>query len=74
MKVSAQTYTAGLHAAATHSQAPLGINLSHEQKVWDFTNLAADFLAGEVLVLEVALLNVLLGCQHHSRHPHPELF
>lgn len=36
-------------------------------------DLAADFLAGEVLVLQVALLDLLLGCQHDSCHSHPEL-
>ena len=36
-------------------------------------DLAADFLAGEVLVLEVALLYVLLGRQHHSCHSNSEL-
>lgn len=41
--------------------------------VWDGTNLAADLLACQVLVLEVALRNVLLGCQHDSCHTHPEL-
>ena len=36
-------------------------------------DLAADFLPGEVLVLEVALLYVLLGCQHDSCHSNSEL-
>ena len=40
---------------------------------WQEADLAADFLTGEVLVLQVALLDVLLGCQHDSCHSHPEL-
>lgn len=36
-------------------------------------DLAADFLASEVLVLEVALQDVLLCCQHDGGDPHPEL-
>ncbi len=37
------------------------------------SDLAADFLAIEVLVLEVALQDVLLCCQHDGGDPHPEL-
>ena len=37
-------------------------------------DLAADFLAGKVFVLEVALADVLLSCNHHRSHAHPELF
>jgi hypothetical protein len=36
-------------------------------------DLAADFLASQVLVLEVALQDVLLCRQHDSSDPHPEL-
>ena len=39
--------------------------------VW--TDLAADFLACQVLVLQVALADMLLGRHHHSRHSHSKL-
>lgn len=46
---------------------------ANQHAVWDGSNLAADFLASEVLVLEVALRDVLLGCEHDSCHTHSEL-
>ncbi len=36
-------------------------------------DLAADFLASQILVLEIALQDVLLCSQHDGCDPHPEL-
>ena len=39
---------------------------------WD-ADLAPDFLACQVLMLQVALHDLLLGCQHDCSDPHPKL-